>query len=452
MRDMLVQRQRFCQLIRESFSARGFVEIHTPILSNSTPEGARDFIVPSRLHPGQFYALPQAPQQWKQILMASGVDRYFQIAPCFRDEPARADRTPGEFYQLDIEMAFVEEEDVLREVESLVLEIGHRFGGKRIVDPFPRITFKDAMERYGTDKPDMRFGLELQTLAPQFKSSNMRFLREANEEGGTVRGFAVPGGARFSRRELGEFQRLAKESGVQSLAWLALSPEGARGSLAARMDKGEIEALRKAFEAQDGTLVLLGAGPRKQIDTALSAVRLEIGNRLGLRDPDTLMFGWVLDFPIYEEDPETGQIIFSHNPFSMPKGGLEALNTLHPLEIIGQQYDLVCNGIEISSGAIRNNIPEAMYRAFEIGGYSRAQMDSLFGHMIRMYEYGAPPHGGIAPGIERLLMLFLGETSIREVIPFPKNQKCEDVMVNAPSELPAEQLRELGIFVSGIGS
>jgi aspartyl-tRNA synthetase len=448
MRNMLVQRNRLCQLIRESFGKRGFVEIHTPILSNSTPEGARDFIVPSRLHPGKFFALPQAPQQWKQLAVASGVDRYFQIAPCFRDEPPRADRSPGEFYQLDIEMAFVEQEDVLREVESLIIEIGRQYTTKKIIEPFQRIRYEDALERYGSDKPDTRFGLELRTLTEYFANSSVQFLREAVARGEAVRGFAIPeAGQRFSRRDIDGLQNIAKESQVNGLAWLAWTSDGVRGSLANAMGQDEIEHLRTVFDASDGTLVLLCAGQRRRIDTALNAVRLEVGERLGLRDPNILQFMWVLDFPMYEQDEETGQIVFSHNPFSMPHGGLEALNTLHPLEIYGQQYDLACNGVEISSGAIRNNIPEVLYRAFEIAGYPASEVDEKFGHMIKAFQFGCPPHGGIAPGFERLMMIFLGEESIRDVIPYPKNQRCQDLMVNAPSVINDAQLRELGIRV-----
>lgn len=443
MRDMLIARNRLCQVVRDIMAERGFLEIHTPVLSNATPEGARDFLVPSRLHPGKFFALPQSPQQWKQIVMASGVDRYFQIAPCFRDEPARADRSPGEFYQVDIEMAYVEQEDVLSEVEALVIEAGRRFSSRKIITPFPRITFKEALERFGSDKPDLRFGLELKTLTALFADSSVRFLKEAVQRGEAVRGLAVPDGARFSRRELDALKMMAKESEVDNLAWLSWTAEGVKGSLAGAMDAGEADRLRAQFEAQAGTLVILAAGPRKRVDTALNAVRLQLGTQLGLRDPETLLFSWVVDFPLYEEDPETGQIIFSHNPFSMPKGGLDALNTQHPLDILGQQYDLTCNGVEISSGAIRNNIPEALYRAFEIAGYSRADVDAKFGHMIQAFRYGCPPHGGIAPGFERLLMFYKGETSLREVVPFPKNQKCQDLMVNAPSQVDPAQLKEL---------
>jgi len=444
---MLRERARFCQVIRKHFAKHGFLEVQTPILSNSSPEGARDFLVPSRLHPGKFLALPQAPQQWKQLLIASGVDRYFQIAPCFRDEPARADRTPGEFYQLDVEMAFVEQEDVLSLIEELITAIGTEFSDKRILTPFPRISYGEALDRFGSDKPDLRFGLELQTLTPHFQESSVRYLKAAVAEGQDVRAIVVPDGATFSRREVDDIESLAKESGVAGLAWVAWTPDGPKGSLAGPMADAELRRIREVSACPEGSLLLLCAGARDRIDTALNAVRLRLGNRLGLRDPDELQFLWVLDFPIYERDPETGEIGFSHNPFSMPQGGPRVLEESDPLDILGQQYDLTCNGVEISSGAIRNNDPEGLYKAFEIAGYSREDVDHKFGHMTQAFRYGSPPHGGIAPGVDRLLMFFLGENSIREVIPFPKNQKCQDVMIDAPSEVSEDQLSELCIKV-----
>jgi len=455
-------RDRFCQLIRESFSKHGFLEVHTPILSNSSPEGARDFLVPSRLHPGRFFALPQAPQQWKQLLMASGVDRYFQIAPCFRDEPARADRTPGEFYQIDLEMAFVEQEDVLTTIEAIMIEIAENFSDKKMVKPFPRMSYNEVIDRFGSDKPDLRFGFEMKTVTDVFRGSNVRYLNDTVERGDDIRILNVEdGGDKFSRKELDELEKLAKESGVPGMAWIIwTSDTSVKGTLAGTMSidpegdsssgKISVEELAKVKEicgAENNTLQLVCAGPRRRIDTALSAVRHRIGRKLGLCDPDLLHFAWIVDFPMYELDEETNNVIFSHNPFSMPAGGLESLKTKDPLDIIGQQYDLVCNGLEISSGAIRNNIPEALYLAFEIAGYDRSVVDQQFGHMIKAFELGTPPHGGFAPGFERLLMIFLGEESIREVIPFPKNQKCLDLLVNAPNEVSEAQLRELSISI-----
>lgn len=448
MRKMIIERDRFCQCIRQSFQKRGFIEVHTPVLSNSSPEGSRDFLVPSRLHPGKFFALPQAPQQWKQLLIAGRVDRYFQIAPCFRDEPARADRTPGEFYQIDIEMAFVEQEDVLGEVEEIIVEIGNNFCDKKIITPFPRMSYQEALDRFGSDKPDLRFGFEMLTLTEHFGDSRVRYIRDTVVRGDDIRGLVVPRGTKFTRRDLDNFEKLAKESGVAGLAWVFWTQQGPKGTLAGPMPDEELRKLRNICSAKEGSLVLICAGRRKRIDTALSAVRLKIGKQLGLRDPNTLLFAWITDFPMYELDEQTGEVVFCHNPFSMPQGGLEALNTLDPLDIKGQQYDLTCNGVEISSGAIRNNNPEALYRAFEIAGYTRDVVDEKFGHMIKAFQFGSPPHGGIAPGLERLLMFFTSEESIREVIPFPKNQKCQDVMINAPGTVSETQLRELNIKLS----
>jgi aspartyl-tRNA synthetase len=453
MAAMIADRDRLATIVRDVFHERRFVEIPTPVLSNSSPEGARDFLVPSRLHRGQFYALPQAPQQWKQLLMASGVDRYFQIAPCFRDEAARADRTPGEFYQVDIEMAFVEQEDVLEEIEGATQDIVERFNGTRPTGPFPRLTYHDAIERYGSDKPDIRFGLEFSTLTELFRSTGPEFLRDAVGRGEAVRGFVVPDGARFTRKELDGLRALAQESGVTGLAWLSWAGDPAgdsatvRGSIANALSAPEAASVAAAVGAADGSLLLLSAGPRERIDTALSAIRLEIGNRLGLRPAGSLAFVWIVDFPMFERDEETGQIGFSHNPFSMPQGGLDALEKLDPLDVRGWQYDLVCNGTELSSGAIRNNDPETLYRAFEIAGSSRSTVDEQFGHMVDAFRNGCPPHGGIAPGLERMLMLLTDTKSIREVIPFPKNQKAQDLLVGSPSPADPKLLRELGITI-----
>lgn len=448
MATMLRRRNELCQAIRQVFGEEGFLEVHTPILSNSSPEGARDFLVPSRLHPGEFFALPQAPQQWKQLLMASGVDRYFQIAPCFRDEPARADRSPGEFYQLDIEMAFVEQEDVLGAVEAMLVRVAQLCTSKRVPTPFPRMTYADATERYGSDKPDLRFGLELHTLTELFRDSSVEFLRQAVAHGGDVRALLVPDASeRFSRKDIDALRQLVQEAGVSGLAWLAWQDGNVRGSLAGPMADEERAELETVLDAGDSDIVFLVAGQRDRIDVGLSAVRIDIGDRLQLRDPDVLLFAWVVDFPMFELDPDSGEVGFSHNPFSMPQGGYDALVARDPLEVLGYQYDLVCNGVEISSGAIRNNEPHTLYKAFEIAGYEPSVVREQFGHMIEAFELGCPPHGGIAPGLERMLMLFVGEMALREVVPFPKNQKCQDLVVRAPGPVPDRELRELGIQV-----
>lgn len=448
MRNNIFQRHRFAKLVRDVFIDHGFIEIHTPILSNSSPEGARDFLVPSRLHPRQFFALPQAPQQWKQLLIASGIDRYFQIAPCFRDEPARADRTPGEFYQIDLEMAFVEQEDVLSTIEAIIIELVEKFCDKKMLTPFGRLTFGEAMERFGSDKPDLRIPYEMKTITELFLESSVRYLKDTAVRGDSIRALVLPDGVgKFSRREMDDLEKMAKEAGAAGMAWIFWQEGQVKGTLTGPMSEDERAKFGEAVGAKEGMLMFVCAGPRKQIDMALNTVRSEIGNKLNLKDPNLLHFSWIVDFPMYEMDEETNKIVFSHNPFSMPQGGLEALNTMNPLDIMGQQYDLVCNGLEISSGAIRNNLPEVLYRAFEIAGYEKSTVEEQFGHMINAFKFGTPPHGGFAPGFERLLMILLGEDSIREVIPFPKNQKCQDLLVNAPSEVLPEQIRELGIKI-----
>lgn len=446
MAHLLRERNLLSMTVRDVFSRAGFLEVQTPILSNSSPEGARDFLVPSRLHPGHFFALPQAPQQWKQLLMASGVDRYFQIAPCFRDEPARADRSPGEFYQVDIEMAFVEQDDVLNIVEDLLLEVARERTAKSVTSPFPRLTYSEALERFGSDKPDTRFGLELRTVTALFEDSSVGFLRDAVVRGDAIRALLVDQQVdSFSRRDIDALRQVVQEAGVSGLAWLAWQGEQTRGSLAGPMPPSEQVAIRQRLGVVEDGLLLLVAGPRARIDVSLSAVRLRIGDKLGMRDPETLQFVWVTDFPMYEWDEDTQSVAFSHNPFSMPKGGLQALRSADPLSILGYQYDLVCNGVEISSGAIRNSDPETLFTAFEIAGYDRVTVNEQFGHMIEAFALGCPPHGGIAPGFDRLLMLFTGESVLREIVPFPKNQSCQDLLVRAPSSVDPEVLRELGL-------
>ena len=436
--------------IRAYMERAGFLEVHTPILANSSPEGARDYLVPSRLHPGTFYALPQAPQQFKQLLMVSGVDRYYQIAPCFRDEDARADRSPGEFYQLDLEMAFAEQEDVFAAVEPLMVELTERVGGKRVLSsPFPRLTYREALDRFGSDKPDLRLGMEISDVTGHFAGSEFPTFGRVAAEGGAVRALAVPGAAAWTRSAVKKFEDRARALGARGLVTVGFDEASAFGTGAAKfLSSAEIDSLAAATGAGRGDLVwALAAAKGEEASRVLGALRVEAGEQLGLRDPDVLAWGWITDFPMYEREEATGRVDFSHNPFSMPRGGLEALETMDPLEITAFQYDIFCNGLELSSGAVRNYDPEIMYRAFAIAGYSRDEVDARFGHMIAAFRFGAPPHAGIAPGIERIVMLLAGEPNLREVVPFPKNQHCRDLMLGAPSEVPDHHLAELHIRV-----
>jgi aspartyl-tRNA synthetase len=428
----------------------GFLEVHTPILANSSPEGARDYLVPSRLHPGNFYALPQAPQQFKQLLMVSGVDRYYQIAPCFRDEDARADRSPGEFYQLDLEMAFAEQEDVFGVVEPLMIELTEQVGSKRVASkPFPRFKYRDALARFGSDKPDLRFGMEIADASDAFAGSPFAAFARVVAKGGAVRAIAVPGAAEWTRAAVKRYEDRARTYGAGGMLVVGLESSSTFGQGAARFfTPVELDALVTRTGADRGDLVwaIADAVPERA-SRVLGQLRVEVAEQLGLRDPNVLAWGWITDFPMYERNEAEGRIDFSHNPFSMPQGGLEALDTRDPLEIDAFQYDLFCNGLELSSGAVRNYSPEIMYRAFEIAGYTRADVDARFGHMINAFRLGAPPHAGIAPGVERIVMLLADEPTLREVVAFPKNQQCRDLMLGAPSSVTEHQLRELHIRV-----
>jgi aspartyl-tRNA synthetase len=439
--------------IRAYMERNGFLEVHTPILANSSPEGARDYLVPSRLHPGTFYALPQAPQQFKQLLMVAGVDRYYQIAPCFRDEDARADRSPGEFYQLDLEMAFAEQEDVFAAVEPLMIELTEQVGGKRVLaKPFPRLTYREALDRFGSDKPDMRFGMEISDVTDAFAGSEFTTFARMAERGGAVRAIAVPGAAAWTRSAVKRYEDRAKQLGAAGLVVVGFDASSAFGVGAAKFfSPAELDALATRTGARGGDLVWIVAGKGTDASRALGALRVDAAEQLGLRDADVLAWGWITDFPMYERDEATGKIDFGHNPFSMPQGGLEALETKDPLDVLAFQYDIFCNGLELSSGAVRNYDPEIMYRAFEIAGYAREEVDARFGHMISAFRFGAPPHAGIAPGIERIVMLMAGEPTLREVVPFPKNQHCRDLMLGAPSPVPEAHLGELGLRVAAPG-
>lgn len=428
--------------IRSKMVALGFNEMATPILAATSPEGARDFVVPSRLNPGKFYALPQAPQQFKQLLMISGFDRYFQIAPCFRDEDARADRSPGEFYQLDVEMSFVEQEDVFRPIEKLMTELFEEFGnGRHVTSPFPRIPFRESMLKYGNDKPDLRAQLELVDISDVFADSAFKAFA-----GKHVRALPVPDTAGQSRKFFDGLGDYAVEQGAKGLAWVRVGEDGGlTGPIAKFLTEENVKVLTDRLGLKPGHAIFFGAGGFDEVSKIMSAVRVEAAKRAGHFEEGVFRFCWIVDFPMYEKDEETGKIDFSHNPFSMPQGGLEALETQDPLDVLGWQYDIVCNGIELSSGAIRNHEPEIMFKAFEIAGYSKETVQHEFAGMLRAFEYGAPPHGGIAPGVDRIVMLLADEPNIRETIAFPLNGNAQDLLMGAPTELDETRLRELNI-------
>ncbi|MBT2524277.1 aspartate--tRNA ligase [Streptomyces sp. ISL-99] len=428
--------------IRHKMTALGFNEMATPILAATSPEGARDFVVPSRLNPGKFYALPQAPQQFKQLLMISGFDRYFQIAPCFRDEDARADRSPGEFYQLDVEMSFVEQEDVFQPIEKLMTELFEEFGGGRhVTSPFPRIPFREAMLKYGNDKPDLRAKLELVDISDVFAGSEFKAFA-----GKHVRALPVPDTAGQSRKFFDGLGDYAVEHGAKGLAWVRVGEDGSlSGPIAKFLTEENVKVLTERLSLAPGHAVFFGAGEFDEVSKIMSAVRVEAAKRAGHFEEGVFRFCWIVDFPMYEKDELTGKIDFSHNPFSMPQGGLDALETQDPLDILGWQYDIVCNGVELSSGAIRNHEPEIMFKAFEIAGYDKETVEREFAGMLRAFEFGAPPHGGIAPGIDRIVMLLADEPNIRETIAFPLNGNAQDLMMGAPTTLDEARLRELNI-------
>ncbi|WP_316739279.1 aspartate--tRNA ligase [Streptomyces sp. MK7] len=430
--------------MRQKMAAMGFNEMATPILSATSPEGARDYVVPSRVHPGKFYALPQAPQQFKQLLMISGFDRYFQIAPCFRDEDARADRSPGEFYQLDIEMSFVEQEDIFQPVEKLMTELFEEFGnGRHVTSPFPRIPFREAMLKYGSDKPDLRAKLELVDITDVFEGSEFKAFA-----GKHVRALAVPAVQDQPRKFFDQLGDYAVAQGAKGLAWVRVGEDGSlTGPIAKFLTEENVAELTKRLSLSAGHAVFFGAGEFDEVSKIMGAVRVEAARRAGHFEEDVFRFCWIVDFPMYEKDEETGGIDFSHNPFSMPQGGLEALETQDPLDILGWQYDIVCNGVELSSGAIRNHEPEIMLKAFEIAGYGRETVEEKFAGMLRAFRFGAPPHGGIAPGVDRIVMLLADEPNIRETIAFPLNGNAQDLMMGAPTELDESRLKELHLSV-----
>ena len=444
----ILLRSKVIASIRRRMIEMGFTEFQTPILTSSSPEGARDYLVPSRLYPGKFYALPQAPQQFKQLLMVSGFDRYFQIAPCFRDEDARADRSPGEFYQLDVEMSFVTQDEVFSCMEKLFTGLFTELSDCKVTGPtFPRITYEDAINRYGSDKPDLRYGLEIEDVSDIFASSDFSAFKSVVENGGAVRAICVDNVADKSRKFFSNLESFAKENGAKGLATLIFTGNEIKGSLTKVLSDSSKQDIQDKMNAKAGSAVLFVADSPKQASMILGKVRIKLADELDLREKNSFRFCWIVDFPMFEKDEETGQIIFSHNPFSMPQGGLEALEKQDPLTIKAYQYDIVCNGIELSSGAIRNHLPEIMYKAFEIAGYDKSVVDEKFGGMIKAFKFGAPPHGGIAPGVDRITMLLANETNIREVICFPLNQNAQDLLMQAPNYPTEQQLKELHLKI-----
>jgi aspartyl-tRNA synthetase len=436
--------------VRKRMWDQGFREYQTPIITASSPEGARDFLVPSRLHPGKFYALPQAPQQFKQLLMVSGFDKYFQIAPCFRDEDPRADRSPTDFYQLDMEMSFVEQQDVFDTIQPVLTGIFEEFGGGCAVDQdWPQISYKDAALWYGTDKPDLRNPIKMQVVSEHFAGSGFAiFAKILEQEGTQIRAIPAPGGG--SRKFCDRMNKFAQAEGLPGMGYIFWreGAEGmeAAGPLAKNIGPERTEAIRQQLGLGVGDAAFFLGGKPKAFEAVAGRARTVIGNELGLTDENRFAFAWIVDFPIYEKDEETGKIDFEHNPFSMPQGGMAALEG-DPLDVLGYQYDLACNGYELVSGAIRNHRPEIMFKAFELAGYPKEEVEKRFGGMVNAFQYGAPPHGGCAAGIDRIVMLLANEQNIREVILFPMNQRAEDLMMSAPSEPMSEQLMELGLRV-----
>ena len=449
----IILRSKVISFIRNEMQKLGFLEFQTPILTSSSPEGARDFLVPSRLNPGKFYALPQAPQQFKQLIMVSGFDKYFQIAPCFRDEDARADRSPGEFYQLDVEMSFVEQEDVFGVIETLFLKLFKTFSNKKILhEKFPRITYEDAMLKYGSDKPDLRNPLEISDITNIFEREDVRFeiFKKLVKNGSIVRALVTKNTKDKPRSFFDGIDKWSKDQGSSGLAYFTLEKEdkiNARGPIGKFFSENALLEIMKLTNANIGDTVFLSCGKKDDVEKILSIARNKIAEDLGLIDNETFSFCWIVDYPMYEIDETTKKIKFSHNPFSMPQGEVNKLDFSNPLNIKAYQYDIVCNGIELSSGAIRNHIPELMYKLFETAGYSKNDVNKKFSGMINALSYGAPPHGGIAPGIDRIVMLLANEKNIREVTMFPMNQNAQDLMMNAPSEISDDQLKELNLNI-----
>jgi aspartyl-tRNA synthetase len=444
----IMKRQAIIWSLRNRMRDAGFFEFQTPILTASSPEGARDYLVPSRVHPGKFYALPQAPQQFKQLIMIAGFDRYFQIAPCFRDEDARADRSPGEFHQLDLEMSFVTQEDVFNTVEPILRGLFEEFGGGKPVTPnFPRIPYAEAMRKYGTDKPDLRNPIEMQHVTEHFRGSGFKVFTGMLEMDVNTRIWAIPAKSGGSRAFCDRMNSWAQAEGQPGLGYIFFREGEGVGPIAKNIGPDRTEAIRAQLGLGDGDAAFFVAGLPNEFAEFAGRARVKIGHELGLSATDRFAFCWIVDFPMYEWNQEEGRIDFSHNPFSMPQGDLEALETKDPLDILAYQYDVVCNGVELSSGAIRNHKPEIMEKAFAIAGYAKDELEQRFGGMLRALQYGAPPHGGIAPGIDRMVMLLCSEENLRQVVMFPMNQQAEDLLMGAPSEVSPKQLKELHIRV-----
>ncbi|MDB4846117.1 aspartate--tRNA ligase [Candidatus Pelagibacter sp.] len=452
--ENIILRSQVISFIRNEMSKLNFLEFQTPILTSSSPEGARDFLVPSRLNPGKFYALPQAPQQFKQLVMVSGFDKYFQIAPCFRDEDARADRSPGEFYQLDLEMSFVEQEDIFQVVEKLMVNVFKKFSSKKLLyEKFPRISYEDSMLKYGTDKPDLRNPLLINDLTNIFTREDVTFdiFKKLVKSGSKVRCIVTKNTKDKPRSFFDGIDKWAKEQGASGLAYFTIEKEeqiSAKGPIGKFFKEGSLIEIMKITSAEVGDSVFLACGKNSDVENICSQAREKIAIDLKLIDESKFAFCWIVDYPMFELDEITKKIKFSHNPFSLPQGDLKKIDFDKPLEIKAYQYDIVCNGIELSSGAIRNHIPDLMYKLFSVAGYAKNQVDEKFSGMINALSFGAPPHGGIAPGIDRILMLLADEKNIREVTMFPMNQNAQDLMMNAPSEISEDQLKELSLSLN----
>ena len=442
----IILRSQIIQEIRSEMLEQDFIEFQTPILTASSPEGARDFLVPSRIHKGKFYALPQAPQQFKQLVMVSGFDKYFQIAPCFRDEDSRADRSPGEFYQLDVEMSFVEQEDVFKAVQPVIYNVFKKFTKKEVVKDFIKITFKDAMLKYGTDKPDIRYDVFIQDVTDVFKNSNFKIFASNIEKGSVVRG--VPGVDCGSRAFADKMNSWAQSQGAPGMGYIIFSDNEAKGPIANALGLEKAQILKEKFNLNDGDALFFSCAMEKEAADLAGKARAKIAIEKNMIDENQFKFCWIVDYPMFEKNEITGEIDFSHNPFSMPQGGMKSLIEKNPLDILAYQYDLVCNGVELSSGAIRNHVPEIMYKAFEIAGHNHDVVDNKFPGMINAFKFGAPPHGGIAPGIDRIVMLLADEPNLREIVLFPMTGKAEDLMMGAPSDVNEIQLKELGININ----